>query len=297
MRRFFLPVVGLLWALGAAGCGDDGASGPKPRTMTRLDVMRGCLASDACGVFRYSYLERCVASRYEGAFRSSQAAIWAALFDCVSEAGGDCEAVRRCYGGGEVPPSCRAVTDGYCDGDVQVTCDVIDGKLYRLDCALAAEQCSMASMPSGDLVPVCGYGACNPEEFTVQCRGNLRLVCDSGYISIRDCSQDGKVCREGECVQDAHVCAARPQCDGQVLVTCLDGHKNLTDCSAVPGDMACDDQAAACVPVTSPCQDGEEACEGTVARLCHNGLWMEVDCRDLGFAGCSIKDAGVHCTR
>ncbi len=280
-----------------ADCGDSDQPGPQPHTMTRQDVMDGCLASDACGVFRYSYLERCVESRYDGAFKFSQAAIWASVFSCVEQASGDCDAIRRCYGGGQAPPACSDISDGYCDGDVQVTCDVIDAKLYRLDCGLAAQQCSMASLPSGDSVPMCGYGDCDDGAYAPRCKGNLRLVCDSGYVSVQDCSQEGKVCVAGECTDDSQVCASRPLCNGSVLVTCEDGRKVTTDCSTLPGDMVCDDQAGACVSAPSPCQDGTEACNGTVARLCHGGIWMDVDCRALGFAGCTVDGQGVHCTR
>ncbi len=288
-------VLALVWS--QSGCKKHEPSGAKAETMTRLDAMRGCLISDACGVFSYSYLQHCVDTRYDGAFRASQAAIWAHVFDCVEGAAGDCDQVRRCYGGGGQPPHCSDVTDGFCDGDVQVTCDVIDGRLYRLDCGLAAQQCSMATLPSGDQVPVCGYGPCDQEDDGATCRGNLKLLCDSGYVGVRDCSQDGKLCVGGDCVDAGSVCASRPLCDGQVLQTCENGAKKLTDCAALPGQVACDDQVGACVAVDSLCQDGQETCSGTVARLCHNGIWMDVDCRDLGFAGCVAENGGVHCSR
>ncbi|MFH2005798.1 MAG: hypothetical protein ABI333_04335, partial [bacterium] len=184
------------------GCGDDDGgtvnNNNSSQIISRDDALAGCIAADACGVRIFGFASSfCLDSGWDRLYHTSTIPIWNQIYACVLLADGDCDAVERCFGQGQPLESCSSISDGSCDGNVQVECDTMSQRLIRLDCALANRQCVMAEVSMTEMAPKCAAGPCDPATDVGQCHGNLLWTCSGGAYEVIDCAAGGLRCGDG----------------------------------------------------------------------------------------------------
>ncbi len=285
-------------------CGDDDTGTTPPVSFSRTDALMACVAANACGVLNYGYAgSYCLSSGWDRSLSTTMAPIWADIYECVLQAVPDCAQVELCFGQGQPLQGCSEVTDGYCDGDVQVSCAV--DTFIRLDCARANMTCVMTNVTTSDVVPKCGKGACVEGQDTGACQGSLLLTCGGGNWEVKSCGLEGLTCGDGptgakECIGPGAPCAddTEPTCQGDVLRDCVGRHLRELDCTTLPGSHVCSPTDGACVPASSDCIPGDpEQCQGRSIRICVDGAWMTLDCGELGFSSCQVVpgSSSAHC--
>jgi hypothetical protein len=231
-----------------------------------------------------------------------------ASLDCILAAGADCVAVRRCVEGE------HAACEGgrRCEGSKVVACS--EGSRVEIDCTLrnCEDDYACDEQPPGATCiasepATCGYATCDAS-FARRCDGDTLLFCANGVVQHRDCrprpGRSPMGCRDGECVSLAPECSPDhpARCEGSDVISCIDGRENRTRCAAYALPMTCGSGPCSygatcptCIP--SPrlrCQPGAhvDRCEGTNLVYC-DGEERTIDCRSIGFAGCT----GATCTR
>lgn len=248
-------------------------------------------------------------------------------FECEIAAR-DCAGVRACRPApAQFASLCSSDTTKteHCVGNTVVACDELtSGVLGAVDCTGTGEVCG-----EGPLGARCGLARCNQDTTTARCEGDTLVHCtDAGVLLRSDCRNtndlvvltvasdagpphDEYVTIAGEtCGQDAMKGALNcigtgaacndfeQRCDGTVLETCSGGKKARRDCAnETPGGMTCVSNP---VPNASPSMCGASAnaaCSISDAETCVDGkigycavsTKATVDCRALGFGGCSTR--------
>jgi hypothetical protein len=301
-------LVGLLVlaVLSAGACSDDdgGSNQNQPQIISRGDALRACLAADACGVMRFLYASLCLEANWDHQYHTGTVAVWNAIYVCVLDHLGDCDAIANCFGAGAPPQPCDSTADGYCDGSIRYYCDTFDNKLYAQDCSAANQVCVMAQMSPTVQAPLCAQGPCDSGSRPTECRGNLLYTCDQGAYVIRDCSAMGLVCGDSvtgpnqTCVGEGGGCDSNnydPSCEGTVLTRCVQNRINVLDCSTLPGDLTCEPGRDECVPAGTQCDPGQESCQSGTVRICLDGSLEQIDCAELGLPACELISGGAHC--
>jgi len=210
---------------------------------------------------------------------------------CVSAS--TCDAYLACQG---VDPSRTcAFPDGVrCDGNVQQTCTPT-GALRRRACDGANPVCTVDEHGSPD----CSTGvACEGRGARCLDEGQMER-CIGGHL-VRWTCIEGMVCVDVEggavCADQAAPCEAS-RCDGTRLERCVGGGAiTLRECADLPGGGTCEevDGGARCVPTETVCETGELRCEGAVARVCTDGVWVDFDCGAFD-AACVEMEDGLRC--
>jgi len=223
------------------------------------------------------------------------------MLDCIAEAS-DCAAVHACV---TATPEQQAVCDtapsgdGVCAGNVYVSCETIhesEPGVFAVDCAVAGLICN---------VDACVLDTCDPViDGEEHCEGNVLVTCSHGDISglvSNDCSSEsmgGSICGTTasgslDCVGTGAACdnLFERSCEGTVKVTCQSQKEARFDCSQVEVmgyTYYC--HGGQCV-AGEECESGHDSCDGTVARFCMDGVWMDLDCAAYGFSGCTIDSS------
>lgn len=204
--RLALPLLALA---GVAGCG------------AKDDVVKACIKSTACGVKAYPRVSDCVDGYRNLLVPSGQAPVYDALYACVVAAA-DCAAVRACHGAGG---SCDSSFQASCSGGRAQLCDLLDKRLYMLDCGGQGLGCEVKSAGGLSFDAACTGPAGEGQAGAVDCGGGL-------------CSRTGQGCTTGNDFD---------RCAGERLEACLGNEWVSFDCTTL-GLRACTPQtiAAAC---------------------------------------------------
>lgn len=193
----------------------------------------------------------------------------------------DCGAVAVCLGFEN--PCDPEVDDAVCMGSVHRRCTrvaevdgVVQHRWRAVDCADDVDGNTRCTDADGcqALEAECAAGS--------GCRDGVVLDCspEDGYAKRTDCQRAGLVCREqdgvGQCIVADSGCVP---CDGQFAQFCEgDAVISRNDCAALGLTCNSDGGSGFCEPEQSVCQNRDSRCEGTVARVCNNGVWFEFDC-------------------
>ncbi len=194
IRSLALPLVVL------AGCG------------AKDDVVKACIKSTACGVKAYPRVSDCVDGYRNLLVPSGQAPVYDAIYACVVAAA-DCAAVWACHGRGA---SCDSSFQASCAGGRAQLCDLLDKRVYSLDCGGNGLGCEVKSAG--------GLG------FDAACTG-----------SGGDGQAGAAECGDGSCSRTGQGCTTGndfDRCAGERLETCLGNEWVAFDCGKL-GLRAC----------------------------------------------------------
>jgi hypothetical protein len=226
---------------------------------------------------------------------------------CVASAT-DCDQVLACINGGTAVAQCtppKNYSSGrHCaDTKTQKTCAT--GIETAVDCTAFGQQCRETAMTSTITLASCsqpGTGSGPPMHIT--CEGSLATINYVGSTFTFDCALFGSTCRAGEymdfldltfCVGSSFTsCTGEepPSCNGTKLIDCVMEHVSSFDCAT--REMAC--LGGACVfPGCSP--GTQEGCNNGVITFCGPSGTTQLNCSDLGFAGCKADGSQAWCTR
>ena len=200
-------------------------------------VEHGCVVSAACGVQPRADVSNCINYYFDVLIGLGQGPLYAQIYRCVREARSDCDAVKRCYG--ETETCTQDSFKAYCDGSRAFTCDLLDKKVYSLDCGLVGMTCQpMAQQP---FAATC---ACD-SSFSPRCVGSYAVSCKGGQPQAQNCASSDLTCQNGHCIpggpKSCMASASDARCHGNVATHCSqDGVMTFRDCSAGPTYRRCD---------------------------------------------------------
>ena len=116
---------------------------------------------------------------------------------------------------------------------------------------------------------------------------------------LSPCPRVGLSCRKDMCAGPDEACGGLAKCEGtDKIAFCVGGYRLRMKCSALGAGFSCKpsavtgarcQQATQCNPDTAK---GTETCTGTKLNLCSGGKTVQVDCKALGFSGCSAGSCG-----
>ena len=152
-----------------------------------------------------------------------------------------------------------------------------------------------------------GYANCtgNPctDEGSYRCQGAVRIGCSGGHERRTNCANMGRNCvAEGGrafCAITGTSCMA-DRCDGDVRIDCYEGMEGFrVDCDEIVPGLTCverEERVRCGVPEgQEQCQAGQARCEGSIARVCIGGQWMDFDCSQFLNAGCQTVGDDIRC--
>lgn len=143
----------------------------------------------------------------------------------------------------------------------------------------------------------CASGACDVEGSV--CEGGVNVNCSNGLETRQDCSLTGRVCVVGNFVSCAlrdGACRSNPCHEGRFLEICSSEFPVAdVDCSWLDAEFSCQSDLRGCgvAAVDRACEPGRSSCDGTVARVCFGGRWIDFDCGTFWDATCELSvDSG-----
>lgn len=227
--------------------------------------------------------------------------IYARYVEC-GRAAMDCRSVLQCASRGHDPTYCSAHPGYSCDGDLLIGCPTgqVDWSIDNTDCAALGMRCFEANGTAR-----CSDGtSCAPMSGPGHCDGNVFVLCDrdtsltwredcprSGIINA-SCRSDGKF---AGCFPSGPSCdAAADRCDGDMLVRCLAGEEERTDCSSIGRHCVLQPNPAGavgfCAADVTSCSD---ACTNGTLTSCVDGVAQTIDCSAIGLSTCSTTHDGL----
>ena len=318
MKRTGVVIVVALFMLAGPGCSDDsssntggdggvGADQGGAGTLSMDQLLKGCIRASACGIKTYPYLGNCI-DAYLTLYRSQGLApAYDSIYTCVNTAKGDCDAVAKCFRRGV---ACDKDSKATCDGTVANSCDLIDRRLYGIDCALAGLKCGLPSGAGQQSSAICTTGPCD-SSFKTKCDGTKLLSCTYGVTEVTECALQNMSCGYYGWKNKSYACEGgttdkcstygkwtfKSVCEGNVLVTCQHGKKHRQDCSKlVHQKTSCN--AGSCVPAGKECSSNMNRCAGAKLESCLDGKWKQFDCAALGLGDCKPGGTvGANCSR
>ena len=162
---------------------------------TRQSMIDACLRMHSCGVFQLTAVHNCI-QNYDTreVIPQGQKALYKHLHQCVNKAKGDCTAVRACFGNKAGDLKCDVKYEDSCDGEVRRFCDLLDKRVYRIDCSKGGLKCSLDSKGSA----FCGAGPCQQDGKAIKkgCRANDTqfVYCQGGGLMIKQCDWNSLTC-------------------------------------------------------------------------------------------------------
>jgi hypothetical protein len=268
------------------------------------DGTAACASAVACGLVGQTNIQACTANvlaiNDPNLVSFFQTAITATQVDCLARAGHDCNAAKMCLNNGQAPSSCSGTGPQSCTGTVMTSCESSGGQNFttQFDCAVYGEMCL-----SGKNHVECGAGTCAAVAAT--CSGTSVQTCDNNNVfRLFDCTEIGASCNPSlvaHCRGNGAACAAPSasdsslRCDGDTLVSCLDGQEAALDCTKLgvhcfanaKGDHAACALGNACDPSTYGA-----TCSGTTLSFCNDGRVDTYDCAQGGFTMCNPANGG-----
>jgi hypothetical protein len=277
--------------------------------LTPETVLQACLIKDGCGFLSDGFIKQCVYDFYDRIPYENFKGIWEDTYKCVLKAQSDCIEVGKCFG---EPVSCDfSIEKGYCDGNMRYYCDSLTNSMYGMNCGIQGLNCETGQ----DDYPVCTEATCISSSYEDNCDGNIMKYCENEIVTTRDCSVYDLFCQRIQidatsfqvtCGGDGGQCEVdqfENSCDGNLKISCLNGTITTVDCSIYPINKKCEpglNNNVRCVPEGTECEPDDEYCEDSyLAKVCIDGTFINVDCRDLGFGRCSgvgpSPGYGAHC--
>jgi hypothetical protein len=191
----------------------------------------------------------------------------------------------------------------FCDGSRAVHCSIVVDENEILDCGAAGLECFVPPDGEGSK---CIEGKCD-KPGKHWCEGNILKGCGgrNSTLGSTDCGLMGAVCvQDGEkadCTGTGDACNVTQSdfCDGDYIVSCLNGKLARQSCSAADSRLTCSkfiENFYFCLPKPGSCDYANNKCnpDGTL-DLCFLGGIEKVDCNKYGFAGCESADGGPKC--
>jgi hypothetical protein len=226
--------------------------------------------------------------------------ISAAQVNCLAQAGDNCDNAKKCLNDGQVPTACTTGGAVSCSGTVLTSCDTSHGAGFttQFDCAVYGEMCL-----NGTNRPECGAGTCAAQG--ASCNGTQVQTCNNnGVYKLFDCGELGAACNPtiiAHCRGLGAACTAPSandtslRCDGDTLVSCLDGQEGSLDCGKLgvhclpnaKGDHFACALGNACDPANY-----QATCSGTTLSFCNDGRVDTFDCAAGGFTMCNAANGG-----
>ncbi len=259
------------------------------------DLEHGCVVSAACGIQARARVSDCIDYYYRVLVGLGLGPIYRDIYSCVRAAGADCSAVERCFG--QTGSCTNATFKGYCAGNTAYTCDLLDGKVYTLECSTSGLTC--APKQSEQFAAECH---CD-KDYKV-CHGGFAITCPNEQPETRDCAALGGSCVDGACSVPTKPKACdmnmRPYCEGSVVVHCREnGELERDDCSKHPIYKRC--KNGACFRSGDECdiqQDDFNRCTPSGdLEACIDGKWKTFKCAEMGLGDCREAFYGANCAR
>jgi hypothetical protein len=272
-----------------------------PAITTDEELLSACIRHSACGIQSYPILYNCVRAYYTIHKPQGMSQIYDKIYACVNLAKGDCKKMEKCF---DYRGSCDKDYKAKCEGAVAVSCDLIDGKAYGLNCGLANYKCGIKTGQTA--TASCTPGPCQ-SSYSPKCDGFRLLSCAGGLIEVRDCKAESKfcyvpdrgspTCRGNQRTSCSTKSGFRPKCEGNVAVSCVEGREHWEWCDRsdlLPG--ACKD--GLCTDTGTECTVGAlDKCLGDYLQVCIDGTWRTIDCEKLGLGKCKPKGLIANCSR
>ena len=275
------------------------------QSITREQVAEACLRTSACDIKTYPRLSSCLEAYFDLFRPLGLGPVYDKIYACVNAARGDCTAMATCFGWGA---ACDGSYKATCEGDVAISCDLIQGRIYRLNCNHAKLTCGIKS--GSTATANCTPGTCG-SSYSDRCEGSRELVCGAGIIEMRECAEFGMACGQGGGKKSTYGCrgetadrcftwgkyAYSPSCQGALALSCEGGRVHKEDCARhTMMKTAC--TGGQCVPAGKACTSELNRCSGNLLEACLDGTWRQYDCAALGLGDCA-KNAtyGANCTK
>ena len=283
------------FALATAHCG--------PREPpTPLSIGRACIFAMNCAGDNLESIGPCTGA-IEQSFASHQPNATPPLEVVIGVCGTatSCSSYQACRAHNHNADYCTAHPGGSCDGSLAIDCP--GSTPFVTDCSLVQAPCNVGNGRAGCVT----NRPCDPGTETAHCSGTHRIACDSAthLESDIDCGAnasgwncDANAPMGADCVPGGPACSGTAErCEGTVLVACIRGHEERTDCASIGGRT--------CVPVSSgfttamcaatgpECADSTlDTCSGTTLQTCIDGRVQSYDCIALGFRTCRVGTYG-----
>ncbi|MCK5796775.1 MAG: hypothetical protein KAI47_06325 [Deltaproteobacteria bacterium] len=269
---------------------------PSPAHLSPKELLDACVRASACEIKQYPSIYNCIEAYYELYVDRGDAPIYDSIFRCVNQAT-TCDAVASCFGRRS---ACDQTTKGSCEGTIAVSCDLIDKRVYTVDCAKAGKVCRARS--GGDAI--CSLGDC-AAGFKEHCADGVLQSCGGNAIEVEDCKGQGLRCGkvwyiEAACYGETETKCSDdfvPRCDGDNAVSCVTFREHLDDCTqrtyrkTVCKNGVCTAHGNACVPGVV------NRCDGDTLEACLDGEWIKIDCAPLSLGPCKPSTAaGANCS-
>ena len=264
----------------------------EPPLIALSELSTACIVSAACGVESRPSVSLCLENYFGRLVPGGKGGLYGEMYRCALAKGGDCEAVRNCFG---ARASCtRESFKGSCEGATAVECDLIDGRVYARACGTVGLGCSPSTEQAFAANCVCdsAYGT--------RCAGGVALRCSGNQVVGENCALAGQTCSEGQCIAKfaAESCGRdfKPSCDGSLALTCsASGELRRTDCAADPVRSRC--QAGTCVAQATECGEDFNRCTADGGlEACIDGRWQRFECLGLGLQACKAGTYGANCS-
>jgi hypothetical protein len=303
----------LLTAFAGGGCGTDEGSA------VGFSLAKACILQASCpdlnwrsaGLSSLDSGQACIRMFTEP--HDDEIPIPSVISACLERNSGSCEDMALCLDVLPRAPCDPATYEEHCDGSIGVVCQPLaeGGVVQSTDCSLLTPDDSLPQ-PMTCYLAHGRWAECQLPGFDGvqgQCMGQMAVnQFELEGFHTEDCSHyEDAHCEVGElgarCIGDGPACSGGDQvlrCDGDVEVWCLGRHEARRDCGQY-GPWTCtrrdEYDPFACAATHHDCgaTSLSFACEGASVAYCDSGVPRRMDCRALGFTGCSVVDGAARC--
>jgi hypothetical protein len=277
-----------------AGCSNE-KTGEVKALVNAEQLTRACVLTSACEIQSRPRVSNCL-DEWNRLLGIGMAPIYGEIFRCVLRSQGNCAAVQSCFGA--ISDCTSSDFTAYCKANVAYTCDLLDKRVYTLDCSHAGLKCQVDK--ANPFAASCGCDGA----FQRRCDGNVAVSCQGGQAIGVDCAARGMVCNEGACQfgQSPQSCDPRTfaaKCEGATALQCqkADGkgehYVARVDCAQQTTLRRC--EAGSCVRTDTACGDDFNRCTARGdMEACIDGSWKTFACTQMGLSDCFVKALGVH---
>lgn len=286
----FLLVACLALGVSSSACNDESVS---TELLSLSELEQACVISAACGIQARARVSNCIDYYFDVLVDVGLGPVYTSIYRCVKRAGSDCRAVAACFG--ETGGCSKDTFSAYCDGSKAYTCDLLDQKVYGLQCGIAGLSCAPNKAELFAASCICDAS------FSARCHGNYAVACQNGQIETTNCVALGVTCVDGGCSVPANAkkCSAQtfqPRCEGSVAVSCLDGKEIHADCGQRLTNRRC--EGGGCVRSGNGCTDEFNRCKANGdLEACIDGIWKTYGCASMGLGDCRPAFYGANCAR
>jgi hypothetical protein len=275
---------------------NDGAPPVKPLAMQ--DLVDACARASACGVRTYPILGNCIEAYHTLYLPQGLGPIYDAIYGCINAAAGDCKAIEACYG---LRGACDSSYRDSCEGDLALTCDLIEKRVFAFKCSDAKMKCQIKKDGSRESA-VCTVDTCYSALGNV-CNGDRLLRCVNGLMEVQECGVEGLICNDAQggadCIGETTTsCGPKnftPSCQGSTRITCVNRREHHFDC-ARQVNIATKCVGADCAVSGTQCDHDLNRCAGDQLEVCLDGSWTKIDCKKLGLGACQQQGSAANCS-